>query len=314
MALSGHLRTVGWRLVRGLRTASADGAVPWSTEVDDPALGPVRLSGWLHHPPGARDLLVVVHGLGGCSESSYAVRAARVSVASGVACLRFNLRGADRSGEDYYHAGLTDDLGAALASPELAGYRNVSLLGFSLGGHVALRYATEGPDPRLRGVAAVCAPLDLAAGGRLIDRPAFWPYRRYLFRSLVEIYGAVARRRPVPLPVEAARRILSFGPDCVLVKGGHLPAEEEAVDVLYDGEELVAFRAPRLDQRHTHGTGCTYSAAIAAGLAKGLTIRESVHRAKAYITEAIRTAPGLGGGVGPLNHFAPVPGGTETSG
>ncbi|MFP3940952.1 MAG: YheT family hydrolase [Thermoanaerobaculia bacterium] len=210
MALSGHLRTVGWRLVRGLGAASIDGAEPWSTEVDDPDLGPVRLSGWLHHRPGARDLLVVVHGLGGCSESSYAVRAARVSEAARVACLRFNLRGADRSGEDYYHAGLTADLGAALASPELAGYRNVGLLGFSLGGHVALRYATEAPDPRLRAVAAVCSPLDLAAGGRLIDRPAYWPYRRYLFRSLLEIYGAVARRRPVPLPVEAARRIRTF--------------------------------------------------------------------------------------------------------
>lgn len=210
MGFSGHLRTVGWRLVRGLRAASADGAEPWSTVVEDPALGSVRLSGRLHHPSGGRDLLVVVHGLGGCSESSYALRAARVAEAAGVASLRFNLRGADRSGEDYYHAGLTADLGAALASPELAAYRSVTLLGFSLGGHVVLRYATEAPDPRLRAVAAVCSPLDLAAGGRLIDRPAYWPYRRYLFRSLLEIYGAVARRRPVPVPVEAARRIRTF--------------------------------------------------------------------------------------------------------
>lgn len=210
MGLSGHVRTVGWRLVRGLRTASIDGAKPWSTVVDDPSMGRVRLSGCLHHPAGARDLLVVVHGLGGCSESSYALRAARVAETTGVACLRFNLRGADRSGEDYYHAGLTSDLAAALASPELAAYRSVTLLGFSLGGHVALRYATEAPDPRLRGVAAVCSPLDLAAGGRMIDRPAYWPYRRYLFRSLLEIYGAVARRRTVPIPVEAARRIRTF--------------------------------------------------------------------------------------------------------
>jgi predicted alpha/beta-fold hydrolase len=133
-----------------------------------------------------------------------------VAGAAGLATLRLNLRGADRSGEDYYHAGLTDDLRAALASPALAAYDRVAVLGFSLGGHLALRYATEEHDPRLRAVAAVCAPLDLAVGGRLIDRPAYWVYRRYLFAHLMEIYAAVARRRRVPLPVEEARRIRTF--------------------------------------------------------------------------------------------------------
>ncbi|MFO7768985.1 MAG: bifunctional hydroxymethylpyrimidine kinase/phosphomethylpyrimidine kinase [bacterium] len=111
--------------------------------------------------------------------------------------------------------------------------------------------------------------------------------------------------------MEAARRIKEMGPAWVLIKGGHLPAEDEAVDLLYNGEEISEYRAPRLDQRHTHGTGCTYSAAIAAGLAKRLELREAVARAKAYITEAIRTAPGLGGGVGPVNHFAPPPEGSQ---
>jgi hydroxymethylpyrimidine/phosphomethylpyrimidine kinase len=92
----------------------------------------------------------------------------------------------------------------------------------------------------------------------------------------------------------------------VLVKGGHLPEEDEAVDLLYDGSKTLEFRAERLDQRHTHGTGCTYSAAITAGLARGLPLIDAVRRAKTYITEAIRTAPGLGGGVGPLNHFVDV--------
>ncbi len=114
--------------------------------------------------------------------------------------------------------------------------------------------------------------------------------------------------------MEAARRIAGMGPAWVLVKGGHLPAEDDAVDLLYDGEEVFEYRAPRLDQRHTHGTGCTYSAAIAAGLARGIEIRTAVARAKAYITEAIRTAPGLGGGVGPLNHFADVPEGGDHPG
>jgi hydroxymethylpyrimidine/phosphomethylpyrimidine kinase len=102
----------------------------------------------------------------------------------------------------------------------------------------------------------------------------------------------------------AAERIRGMGPQAVLVKGGHLPAEEEAVDLLYDGSMTMEFRAERLDQKHTHGTGCTYSAAIAACLARGIPLPDAVQRSKAYITEAIRTAPGLGAGVGPLNHFA----------
>jgi hydroxymethylpyrimidine/phosphomethylpyrimidine kinase len=104
----------------------------------------------------------------------------------------------------------------------------------------------------------------------------------------------------------AAERIRALGPQAVLVKGGHLPEEDEAVDLLYDGSKTLEFRCERLDQHHTHGTGCTYSAAITAGLARGLPLIDAVRRAKIYITEAIRTAPGLGSGVGPLNHFVDV--------
>jgi hydroxymethylpyrimidine/phosphomethylpyrimidine kinase len=85
----------------------------------------------------------------------------------------------------------------------------------------------------------------------------------------------------------------------VLITGGHL--NEEAMDVLYDGATHI-FRAPKLATRHTHGTGCTLSAAIAALLAQGHEIPEAVRRAKAYVTAAIRSAPGLGHGAGPLNH------------
>lgn len=100
-----------------------------------------------------------------------------------------------------------------------------------------------------------------------------------------------------------AERIRAMGPEAVLVKGGHLPAEEEAVDVLYDGRSTMEFRSPRLNRKHTHGTGCTYSAAIAAGLANGKSVSEAVLAAKDFVTEAIRKAPGLGKGIGPLNHF-----------
>jgi hydroxymethylpyrimidine/phosphomethylpyrimidine kinase len=76
------------------------------------------------------------------------------------------------------------------------------------------------------------------------------------------------------------------------------------VDLLWDGESFREFRAERIDTPHTHGTGCTYSAAITALLALGTPLPEAVQRAKAYISEAIRTNPGLGSGCGPVNHHA----------
>jgi hydroxymethylpyrimidine/phosphomethylpyrimidine kinase len=87
-----------------------------------------------------------------------------------------------------------------------------------------------------------------------------------------------------------------------LIKGGHL--EGEAIDVLYDGDRFTEFRAARLETAHTHGTGCTYSAAITACLAAGIPLAESVARAKNFVHQAIRTNPGLGHGSGPVNHHA----------
>jgi hydroxymethylpyrimidine/phosphomethylpyrimidine kinase len=100
----------------------------------------------------------------------------------------------------------------------------------------------------------------------------------------------------------AAERILEQGALAVLIKGGH--REGPATDVLWDGAEWREFPAPRLESRHTHGTGCTYSAAITAGLAQGFALADAIGRAKQFIHEAIRTAPGLGHGCGPLNHHA----------
>ncbi len=100
----------------------------------------------------------------------------------------------------------------------------------------------------------------------------------------------------------AARKILELGPQAVLVKGGHLAGD--AIDVLLYKGEWTEFTAPRVETRHTHGTGCTYSAAITASLAAGDDLPTAVRNAKRYITEAIRTNPGLGRGSGPVNHHA----------
>jgi hydroxymethylpyrimidine/phosphomethylpyrimidine kinase len=101
----------------------------------------------------------------------------------------------------------------------------------------------------------------------------------------------------------AAEKLASLGAANVLVKGGHLNGD--ALDLLYlSGGELREFVASRIETPHTHGSGCTLSAAITAELAKGTPLVEAVARAKVFITEAIRTAPQLGRGQGPLNHHA----------
>lgn len=102
----------------------------------------------------------------------------------------------------------------------------------------------------------------------------------------------------------AARIIRGMGAHHVVVKGGHLAGD--AVDLLFDGADFTEFRAPRVATADTHGTGCTYSAAIATGLAFGRDVAMAVAEAKAYITAAIRHAWRVGGGHGPTNHLAPL--------
>ena len=98
-----------------------------------------------------------------------------------------------------------------------------------------------------------------------------------------------------------ARKLFEMGPRHVVVKGGHL--EGPAVDVLYDGADFHAFEAERVDTKNTHGTGCTFASAIAAGMAKGAGVAEAVHDAKSYLTGALRHAVPMGRGHGPVHHL-----------
>lgn len=98
----------------------------------------------------------------------------------------------------------------------------------------------------------------------------------------------------------AAEAVLAYGPRWVLIKGGHLAGD--ALDLLTDGTEEHWLRAPRHDNRHTHGTGCTLASAIASGLAKGLSVPEAAMAAKEYVTGAIAAGFALGAGIGPVDH------------
>ena len=99
---------------------------------------------------------------------------------------------------------------------------------------------------------------------------------------------------------KAAAAMLALGPEWVLVKGGHLPGD--AVDLLTNGTTEIILRAPRLDNRHTHGTGCTLASAIAAKLAAGADVPEAVRAAKRYVTGALAAGFPLGAGIGPVDH------------
>ncbi len=101
----------------------------------------------------------------------------------------------------------------------------------------------------------------------------------------------------------AAEAILAMGPGAVLVKGGHLDGEADAVDLLLTPDGETVFREARIDTPNTHGTGCTYASAIAANLARGLALTDAVGRARRYLQEAIRQSLPLGGGHGPTRHF-----------
>jgi hydroxymethylpyrimidine/phosphomethylpyrimidine kinase len=146
------------------------------------------------------------------------------------------------------------------------------------------------------------APL-IAADARAAIARSLLP-RAFLVTPNLEEAAALAgiEVRDIPAMREAAARLYGMGARAALVKGGHL--EGSATDVLFAAGEFHEFTAPRIETRHTHGTGCTYSAAITAELVRGTELKLAVARAKAFVTEAIRTAPGLGQGAGPLNHHA----------
>lgn len=193
---AGHLSTVVGHLKGVLSPEALPPSRSWHTDVMDKTLGNVRLNGRYTHIAGSTSALIIVHGLGGCNQSPYTFPAANAAVDAGMSALRLNLRGADCSGEDFYHAGLTSDLAQVIESEVLARYDHIFIFGYSLGGHLALRYACEEPIPRVRGIAAICSPLCLASSAKAFDRHETRVYRHYVLRNLKTMYRRVAEKRP----------------------------------------------------------------------------------------------------------------------
>jgi hydroxymethylpyrimidine/phosphomethylpyrimidine kinase len=153
------------------------------------------------------------------------------------------------------------------------------------------------PVMHAKGGAELLQPAARAAlKSRLIPRAAVLtpniPEAQSLSGARIDSVGRMA---------EVASMMLALGPRAVLLKGGHLEGDTVR-DVLAQGDAIEVFESPRIHSTSTHGTGCTLASAIATGIAQGLAIPEAVARARDYVWEAIRTAPGLGSGHGPLNH------------
>jgi hydroxymethylpyrimidine/phosphomethylpyrimidine kinase len=160
------------------------------------------------------------------------------------------------------------------------------------------------------GVPVVVDPVMVAKGGaRLLDSEAvavlkdrLVPLATVLTPNLPEAEALTGMSIPdVKAMTVAAAALRDMGAAAVLLKGGHLPGET-VTDVLVHADGVETFSDPRIESRHTHGTGCTLASAIACGLAQGIILSDAVTRARAYVRRAIETAPGLGGGHGPLNH------------
>jgi hydroxymethylpyrimidine/phosphomethylpyrimidine kinase len=171
----------------------------------------------------------------------------------------------------------------------------------------AVSAAIEGLDlPNL-----VVDPVMVAKGGdRLLRDDAVAAMKTHLFRlaevltpNIPEAEALTGMRiTSVDDMLAAARRIREMGPRVVIVKGGHA-ASHESVDVVCLPHGEFELRGPRIATVHTHGTGCTFASAIAAHLALGRPLEEAIREARTYLEGAIRHAPGLGAGQGPLNHF-----------
>jgi len=244
--LSGHLWTIAPAArARFAPVAPEPGAEPFRLTVEDPEIGAVDVTGRLRRAGDGRRAALLLHGLGGSAQSVYLAPLERELGRHGWTTLALNQRGCDREGGDLHHAGFTADLPRVAATEPLARAERLALVGISLGGHVALRWATEAHDPRLAALVAICAPVDLELGARSLDRPSGWFYRSYLLRALNEVYREVAARRPLPHPVarvERARTIREWDGLVVAPRFGFASAED------YYARASVAPRLDRLDR------------------------------------------------------------------
>ena len=176
--------------------------------------------------------------------------------------------------------------------------------------HSVIEVAGETIEKAAPTVPLVVDPVMVAStGARLLDPRALDALeRRFIARAALVTPNAPEAEALTGQAIatlddmrRAADGLMRLGAKAVMVKGGHV-AGDRVRDLVVTASESFILEATRVETQHTHGTGCTLASAIAAGLAGGMALRAAIERAHAYVQQAIRTAPGLGGGHGPLNH------------
>lgn len=249
-----HLQTFGAAAPLHLKPPA--GARETLLRVPIPEGGVLHAVAWFRAGP-ARCCVLLVHGVGGSSDSRYLVRAAKAFFAEGWNVVRLNLRGAGDSmweAHQLYHAGLCADLHLACAAlsarPEVAW---LSVVGFSLGGNCALRFsaeASQGADARVRAVVSVSAPLDLSAVSTLFERTKNLPYRFYILGALVRRARAFARAHPDRVRYEAAKllrvRTMRGFDDLVIAPMHGFDGAEDYYAKASSGQVLPSLRVPTL--------------------------------------------------------------------
>lgn len=194
-----------------------------------------------------------------------------------------------------------DDIGAdAFKTGMLGGRKGVEAVAYVLEAHPDIPAVIDPVMIAKGGQALLSNKAVSAVIGRLIPRADLLTPNAPEAAALtgIEVADLDGQRR-------AGEALLQAGAKAVLLKGGHVPGKT-VVDLLLTPRGETLLEGPRIDTRHTHGTGCTLASACATGLAQGLTLEQAVARAWAYVAEAIRRAPGLGGGHGPLDHGWPL--------
>lgn len=165
-------------------------------------------------------------------------------------------------------------------------------------------------NTKMRAIPLVVDPVMVAKGGsKLLDDDALAAMRGRLLPLASLITPNIPEAEmllggpilDVQAMIDAAKRLLALGPKAVLLKGGHMQGDD-LTDVLVTENGVELFSGRRIQTQHTHGTGCSLASSIATGLAQGLSLSVAVARARDYVRVAIETAPGFGGGHGPLNH------------
>lgn len=234
-------------------------------ELIDPTRGSVPLRGHVYYASAPRadidssseitrsaKLLVVVHGLSSQPDSRYLSPFIYQGLSEGYDVISLALRGSIGEGCDHYHAGFTDDLRGLLSSAPCQSYRDVRVIGCSLGGQVALRYAVEGADPRVSAVVAVCPPIDLTVTQRRLDSASCRVYRAQLLRELKRAYRLIwenARRADNPLPTELdyvsrSRSIYDWDERVVITRFGFDSVKSYQRAMSLDAEQLSEASAP----------------------------------------------------------------------